>query len=165
MFCDACGAPLGEGQVYCSKCGKAIVGVAQPDRGRVARHRQLLGILWIAYSTVILFVGIGISIFFHHFIPAMLRYQPPQQHQGPPPEVVFGMLHPIINIVVLLVFVKAVLGIVAGIGVLARAGWGRVLAMVVACVSLLSFPIGTAVGVYTLWVLLAPGAEAEFGDA
>ena len=53
-------------------------------------------------------------------------------------------------------------GIIAGIGLLRRAGWGRILALVVAFLSLINFPIGTAIGAYAIWVLLQSEAEIFF---
>lgn len=53
-------------------------------------------------------------------------------------------------------------GIVAGIGLLRRAAWGRILALIVGFLSLINFPIGTAVGIYAIWVLLQGEAELYF---
>jgi hypothetical protein len=53
-------------------------------------------------------------------------------------------------------------GIVAGAGLLARQAWGRILAIVVAILSLLNFPIGTIIGIYAIWVLLQEAATAYF---
>jgi hypothetical protein len=53
-------------------------------------------------------------------------------------------------------------GIVAGAGLLARQAWGRILAIVVAVLSLLNFPIGTIIGIYVIWVLLQEAATTYF---
>jgi hypothetical protein len=53
-------------------------------------------------------------------------------------------------------------GIVAGIGLLRRAAWGRILALIVGFLSLINFPIGTAIGIYAIWVLLQSEAEVFF---
>ncbi|MGI6206951.1 MAG: hypothetical protein ACOYEW_01945 [Anaerolineae bacterium] len=53
-------------------------------------------------------------------------------------------------------------GIAAGWGLLARQNWARILAIVVAALNLFNFPVGTAIGVYTLWVLLQRSAESYF---
>jgi hypothetical protein len=45
-------------------------------------------------------------------------------------------------------------GIVGGTGLLKGKNWGRVLVIFLAVLDLINFPIGTAVGVYSLWVLL-----------
>jgi len=42
----------------------------------------------------------------------------------------------------------------AGWGLLQRAPWARLLALILAFLALFNVPFGTAIGVYTLWVLL-----------
>jgi hypothetical protein len=53
-------------------------------------------------------------------------------------------------------------GVIAGIGLLNRAGWGRILALIIAALGLLNFPVGTALGAYTFWVLLQASADSYF---
>ena len=53
-------------------------------------------------------------------------------------------------------------GVVAGIGLLRRKTWGRILALVVGFVGLVNFPLGTLVGIYTGWVLLQDSATEYF---
>src|SRR5262245_17702547 len=45
------------------------------------------------------------------------------------------------------------LNLACGWGLMNRKRWGRLLAIGVACVSLIFFPIGSVVGAYALWVL------------
>ena len=45
-------------------------------------------------------------------------------------------------------------GVIAGIGLLKFQQWARVLALVLAVLHVLSFPLGTALAVYAFWVLL-----------
>lgn len=54
----------------------------------------------------------------------------------------------------LLMFVLALPSLLAGVGLLRQRNWGRLLAIIVGAFNLLSFPVGTALGLYTLWVLL-----------
>lgn len=61
-----------------------------------------------------------------------------------------------------MVAVLGVPGIVAGWALLARQNWGRILAIVVAGMSILNFPVGTLIGIYVLWVLLQRSAESYF---
>jgi hypothetical protein len=60
--------------------------------------------------------------------------------------------------------VMAGLALVVGYSLLTRRPWGRTLAIVVAILSLLKPFFGTALGIYTLWVL-APGASGLEYDA
>jgi hypothetical protein len=52
--------------------------------------------------------------------------------------------------------------LLAGIGLLRRRNWGRILAIIVSFLNLLNFPIGTVIGVYSLWVLFQDAAAAYF---
>lgn len=161
MFCDSCGTQIQVGQSFCPRCGKAIVGPVQPIGSRVAQHAQMLGILWIAYSAVLVVIGFCMVVFFQHIFPVIIQNAPPQRN-GPPPEVIFGVMRPIMHFVMILLVAKGVVGIIAGVGILQRAEWSRVLTIVLACISLLSFPFGTALGIYSMWVLLSPNAATEF---
>jgi len=62
----------------------------------------------------------------------------------------------------LLMAVLSLPGLLAGYGLLTRKPWARVLAIVVGILGLLNFPLGTAIGLYTLWVLTQPAATEYF---
>ena len=53
-------------------------------------------------------------------------------------------------------------GLLAGIGLLRRRNWGRVLAIIVSFLNLLNIPIGTLIGGYSLWVLFQDAATGYF---
>jgi len=55
-------------------------------------------------------------------------------------------------------------GFAAGFGLLQRRAWGRVLGIIVAVLDLFNIPIGTAVGIYALWVLTHQQAADYFGQ-
>ncbi|HEY2039072.1 MAG TPA: hypothetical protein VGG95_05370 [Edaphobacter sp.] len=67
-------------------------------------------------------------------------------------------------VLVTMTVLMAVLAFVAGFSLLNRKSWGRVLAIVLAVLALLKFPFGTALGIYTLWVL-APATSAMEYDS
>jgi hypothetical protein len=48
---------------------------------------------------------------------------------------------------------SAALNLIGGIGVLKRKNWARYLVMVLSALDLFNFPIGTAFGIYCIWVL------------
>ena len=54
----------------------------------------------------------------------------------------------------LLFFILSIPAIIGGIGLLKYRPWARILVLIVSCLDLLNIPIGTAVAVYTFWVLL-----------
>ena len=53
-------------------------------------------------------------------------------------------------------------GIAAGYGLLRRKNWGRIVAIAIAAINLFSFPVGTVLGAYILFVLLQTSAERYF---
>jgi len=47
-------------------------------------------------------------------------------------------------------------GIIGGIGLLHRREWARILVLIISALQLLNIPIGTAIGAYSIWVLVQP---------
>ena len=54
----------------------------------------------------------------------------------------------------ILIMFFASLGIIGGIGLFSYKSWARILVMIVSAVNCLNIPIGTAKGVYSIWVLM-----------
>ena len=50
--------------------------------------------------------------------------------------------------------VLAILGLVGGIGLLSYRSWARILVIIIAALGCLNIPIGTLIGVYSIWVLM-----------
>jgi len=59
----------------------------------------------------------------------------------------------------------SLLQLVAGWGLLARKSWARILTIVLGVISLIRFPFGTLLGIYTLWVLMSKDGAAQFETA
>lgn len=56
--------------------------------------------------------------------------------------------------VALFLFLLAVPSIAGGIGLLKGKSWARILVLILGIFNLIDFPIGTLIGIYTIWVLL-----------
>jgi F0F1-type ATP synthase membrane subunit a len=69
-------------------------------------------------------------------------------------EDALAVLAAIGTIVSIFLFVLSVPGIIGGIGLLKRKEWARILILVVSAIDLINIPIGTALGVYSIWVLV-----------
>ena len=52
--------------------------------------------------------------------------------------------------------------VIAGYGLLNYKSWARILAIILAILNLILFPIGTAIGIYTLVIMFNNEAEALF---
>jgi len=69
----------------------------------------------------------------------------------------------IISVSVLsLIMILSIPGIIGGIGILKRKEWARILVLVLSAIDLLNIPIGTAVGIYSIWVLIQDETVAAF---
>ncbi len=62
-----------------------------------------------------------------------------------------------------LMVILSIPGIVAGIGLLRRASWSRVMALVLSAFELVLFPFGTLLAAYTVFVLSQQAAVDAFG--
>jgi phage shock protein PspC (stress-responsive transcriptional regulator) len=55
-------------------------------------------------------------------------------------------------------------GIIGGMGLLRKQAWARILIMVLGVLNLFNIPFGTALGIYTIWVLSNKETEAVFSS-
>jgi hypothetical protein len=150
MFCDACGTRLSDHQRFCPVCGKSAGAVPlMPVKGRIAGHIRLLGILWLASAAIHLIPGFFLLAFFHPGSGILPPDAPP-------------FINHLLHMVGLFLLGSSVVSILAGWGLLERQPWARTLAIVLACFSLIKVPIGTVLGIYTLWVLLPASSEEEY---
>ena len=158
MFCDGCGTPVQPGQSYCSKCGKQIIGpvsFAQPRAGRVQGHVRLLGLFWLAISAFNTVGGIVLYVLANTLFAHM--------HDLGAPDAPTAFLRPLLSVVAILLGALAAVGFLTGWGLLQPEKWARILALVLAFISLfINIPFGTALGVYTMWVLLPSESEREY---
>jgi hypothetical protein len=58
--------------------------------------------------------------------------------------------------------ILAIPSILGGIGLLKRKKWARILVLILGCLNLPNIPLGTTLGVYTLWVLIKDETVALF---
>ena len=158
MFCDRCGAPVQPDQRFCGRCGKEFsTAYALPNR--VREHIRLLGILWLALSALNAVVGIVL------FTLANTVFAHMHELEGVPPDVPAGFLHALFGTIGFFILAKAALGFLAGWGLLRREPWARMLTIVLSFLALFHVPLGTALGIYSLWVLLSAQSEREYQEA
>jgi hypothetical protein len=72
---------------------------------------------------------------------------------------ILGGIGAILFIVIALMSIP---GIIAGFGLLKFAPWARILTIVLSALHILNIPIGTAIGIYSLWVLTNRETEQLF---
>src|ERR1017187_9862086 len=103
MFCDGCGAAMQPGQVFCSKCGKQIVGPVsgvQPLPARVKGHLNRLRLMWFALSAFNKVGGIILYILGNTLFARMHEF-------GVPPETPTGFLRPLLSVVAIFILATA----------------------------------------------------------
>ncbi len=151
MYCDSCGAQLTLDQRFCPNCGKPVNGsvMGSAPRDKISRHVRLLGILWIVISALRLIPAIGILAIFQgnrDFLPPDLP----------------SFIPPLVSLFGLIFLAGGLLGLAIGWGLLTWQPWARVGAIVLGCISLVEMPLGTALGIYTLWALLPEPARQDY---
>jgi len=149
MYCVRCGKTMTATEPFCSACGKPVRDIPlMPTQSRISGHIRLLGIFWIALSSfrilpaLVLWAILGSSPDFPPGAPEFVR------------QILTGVAY--------FLFFSGGLGIATGVGLLNRASWARMLSIILGCVGLIDMPFGTALGVYTLWVLLPAQSEQEY---
>ena len=119
------------------------------------KHVQLVGILNIVYrslsllGSIILFILAGL---FGEILGLLVRWGSIRPHEIP--VEVLEIVPIILTVIGMLVFIVSTAGIVAAVGVLKQKEWGRILMLVVSFFNLLRIPLGTILGIYSIWVLL-----------
>lgn len=165
MFCQCCGNALDEGARFCKSCGNVVPGpatapqVLAPDPAQVhSNHVRVLGILWLVYSIFHIVMAVWTLAFSHYFLPAM---QDALSHNNTPfPFPLFRFMHIFYALTAIYGVATGILGIFAGVALLQRKRAARMLAIIAAFICVISIPFGTAIGVYTL-VILLPGHAAR----
>jgi hypothetical protein len=190
MYCDRCGTQVASGGQFCTNCGKALAPgapapranaatrpgaptqagsaayplppAARVDETRVRRHIHLLAWLWLINGILRLAAVSSVMIFGTIFFPFMRGWKGPEVW---PLGGRWGMDFPFsagLFSVGLFLAMFGVLHLVLAWGLFEREPWARVLGIAIGCLALLRFPLGTALGVYTLWVLLPESSSREY---
>ena len=144
------------GQVQCPRCGRPqTVGVPpvpgfEFELNSYAGKVRALSIVWFIYAGITLlfsFLGMAFAraFMFNHFGPW-------GHWDGPVRPEWFGPAF--LHFVWVFVVARAVLLFAAGWGLIERAPWGRMVAIVAAFLSLIKFPFGTALAIWTLVMLM-----------
>jgi hypothetical protein len=118
---------------------------------RVARHLQVAGILWIAYAFERTLTKLAGLLFVHTLFSGHTH----NQWDWWPMAHLSAAFWPVAVVSLLIGFL---LSLLTGYALLTRQPWGRVIAIVTAVLALFHPILGTALGIYTLW-LLAPAAS------
>ncbi len=124
----------------------------------MARHVTFLIRLTQLWSGFTLVAGLALAA----FSVAAAALTVSAREQPPGTEVAAGVTAATLAVVALAAIAWAVAHHAAGRGLRSRKAWARHLALMLAAFNLLLLPLGTALGLYTLWVLLHEQVRVEF---
>lgn len=175
MYCNQCGTRLDDQATVCGVCGKptglAAASAAPPrpaidpaggvslSAQRIETHRTVLGVLWILWGLLGIVPSLFLLGFSHFALPWMGAGMPPHMmHLWP---VMSGFM----GVIGGLMLALTVAHLAAGIGILQRQSWARMLALIVAFLALIHVPFGTVLGIYTIWVFVSADAGRAWEQA
>jgi hypothetical protein len=160
MYCSGCGQPVAPGQPVCALCGRPAAAAVPPVPGfafeveNYAGKIRALSVVWVIYAGFSLLSGIAGLTFAHAFMNN--HFGPFGGHgpwgNSPFPEEWFG--HAIFGFIWIAVLTRTAMAVFVAWGLHERASWARIVAIIVAFLSLIKFPFGTAIGIWTLVVLM-----------
>ena len=153
MYCNHCGTLIPADQLVCTNCGRSQLDARTSivTRSRVGEHLHLLSILWFVIGAFMLICA-GVMWVLAALARVTTHGNPMTHTAGP---IFFGAIS-------LFCLVVALANLITGWGLLRVRPWGRMLALVMGFIALLHPPFGTALGIYTLYVLLPSDAGLEY---
>jgi uncharacterized membrane protein (DUF2068 family) len=171
MFCDRCGKPLSSGAQFCNYCGKAVVAGAPATvsqaastarDGRVQRNINLLAGLWLA-NGILRLVEVGwMMLFGKILLPSMMGVIGAGSGGSLENWPLGGLMSRGLYFVGMMLAFFGVAHLVLAWGLYERQQWARILGLVIGFLALLRIPFGTALGIYTIWVLLPEASGREY---
>lgn len=173
MYCNRCGGALNEGAQFCPACGERVIPgarLAAPVAAtsmsvgpgtRVRRHGGLLAALWGINGILRLLEVCSFTFIGHWLFPSIFGPRGWGGWNFPFRWAMWPMSMGFAWIAVLL-GIFGVIHLILAWGLYERRQWARPLGIVIGILALIRFPLGTALGIYTLWVLLPEMSAREY---
>jgi hypothetical protein len=130
------------------------------------KHITLVGILNIVYSALSLigaFALFAIAGCFRYIMDWVLRMNH-EAMQEVPAEII-NIVPIILGFIGAMILIASIVGIIGSIGVIKKKEWGRITLLVISFFHLISIPLGTILGVYSIWALLNDETIQQFNPA
>jgi len=115
----------------------------------LSTHKRLLGILHIIYGAFVLLIIVGVKLLITAFYPFILEEI---ANEFSSDSYAFDLITNIVDAVfIILILIIPIPSIFGGIAMLNEKKWAIIPLLISGSLSLLSFPLGTLLGAYTLW--------------
>ena len=108
-------------------------------------HKKILGILYLVWGTLSLLIIFGMSMFFSFMMLNASHREFDSMEMG----LVKTIATVVCGFIIIIISLPSIIG---GLGLIFNQKWAFILIMIAGIFSLISFPMGTAIGIYTLWV-------------
>ena len=122
---------------------------------------RLLGLLFWIFTAFNVFLIVAIAFVYVAFFGIVFSQQP-QRAGDPPPELIMGIMAAIFVFVIFFTLLVSIPKIVAGYGLRKNKSWARTWAIVASIMTCMSFPLGTAIGVFGLVFLFSEEGKFYF---
>jgi hypothetical protein len=110
-------------------------------------HKKILGILYVVSGALTMLVIFGLSMLATTIMALVAQEAEPED------AAIIELVARLLQFLPLIIIVFfSIPSIIAGIGLLYKQSWAMIMALVLGCFKLFSFPLGTALGVYTIWI-------------
>ena len=122
---------------------------------------RLLGLFFWLFTALNVVIIVGIAALYVAIFGFVFSQQP-QRAGDPPPEFIIGILAMVFVFILVFTLLFSVPKIVAGYGLRNGKSWARTWAIVASVMTCMSFPIGTAIGVFGLVFLFSDEGKLYF---
>jgi hypothetical protein len=129
------------------------------DAQTLETHKRVLGIIYVVTAAITLIIALAIR--------AVLALVFDFAFEDADPEAlrVKDFVMAITSFVpALIIIFSSIPTAIAGIGLLLKQAWASTFALIIGILKLISFPIGTAIGIYAIWLYAEEGKLKRAGQ-
>jgi uncharacterized membrane protein (DUF2068 family) len=110
-------------------------------------HKRILGILFLISGILSVFGMLLLNAFLSVIFAFAMQEVDPEEQKAVEFALSIAQYAPIFVIIFF-----SIPTLISAYGLLTRKSWATLFALIVGCLKIFSFPIGTALGVYSIWI-------------
>ncbi len=117
------------------------------DAQRLDGHKKVLGILYIISAALTTLAALLINALLSLIFTFAFEQADPEGQR-----VMDFIMALTAYLPAIIIFVFALPTFIAGVGLMTKQSWAVIISLIVGCLKLFSFPVGTAIGIYAIWI-------------